>query len=46
MTFRRAGTKLAAANGHTHYASEHDQRYDIKNTKTDHIAVHEGHADP
>ena len=28
--------------GHTRYASEDDPQYEIKSTKTDHIAMHKG----
>ena len=30
--------------GHTHHASEEDPQYEIKSTKTDHIALHKGKA--
>ena len=30
--------------GHIHHASENDPRYEIKSTKTDHIAMHKGQA--
>jgi len=30
--------------GHTHHASEDDPQYEIKSTKTDHIAMHKGQA--
>ena len=30
--------------GHIHHASENDPQYEIKSTKTDHIAMHKGRA--
>ena len=30
--------------GHTHHASEDDPQYEIKSNKTEHIAMHKGHA--
>ena len=30
--------------GHIHHASEVDPQYEIKSTKTDHIAMHKGQA--
>ena len=30
--------------GYTHHASEDDPQYEIKSSKTDHIAVHKGDA--
>jgi hypothetical protein len=30
--------------GHIHHASENDPQYEIKSTKTDHIAMHKGQA--
>ena len=30
--------------GHTHHASEDDPQYEIKSSKTDHIAMHKGSA--
>ena len=30
--------------GHTHHASKDDPQYEIKSSKTDHIAMHKGQA--
>lgn len=37
-------TKDVDYKGYTHYASEDDPQYEIKSTKTDHIAMHKGQA--
>ncbi len=37
-------TKNADYKGHTHHASPDDPQYEIKSDKTDHIAMHKGHA--
>ncbi len=37
-------TKDVDYKGHTHQASEDDPQYEIKSSKTDHIAMHKGSA--
>lgn len=37
-------TKDADYKGYTHHASTDDPQYEIKSDKTDHIAMHKGHA--
>ncbi len=37
-------TKDAEYKGFTHHASPDDPQYEIKSDKTDHIAMHKGHA--
>ena len=37
-------TKNFDYKGYTHHASEDDPQYEIKSSKTDHIAVHKGSA--
>ncbi|MEO9231160.1 MAG: DUF2945 domain-containing protein [Devosia sp.] len=37
-------TKDADYKGYTHHASPDDPQYEIKSAKTDHIAMHKGHA--
>jgi Hypervirulence associated proteins TUDOR domain len=37
-------TKDVDYKGHTHHASEDDPQYEIKSSKTDHIAMHKGRA--
>jgi hypothetical protein len=40
---RRAASAIRVDyTGHTRYASEDDPQYEIKSTKTDHIAMHKG----
>ena len=36
--------KDVAYKGYTHHASEDDPQYEIKSSKTDHIAMHKGSA--
>jgi hypothetical protein len=37
-------TKNFDNNGYTHHASEDDPQYEIKSSKTDHVAMHKGQA--
>jgi hypothetical protein len=41
-TFIKVHTIDVDYKGHTRYASEDDPQYEIKSTKTDHIAMHKG----
>ena len=43
-TIIRVHTKSADYKGHTHHASADDPQYEIKSSKTDHIAMHKGAA--
>ena len=43
-TIIKVHTKDFDYKGHTHHASEDDPQYEIKSGKTDHIAMHKGHA--
>jgi hypothetical protein len=40
----RIHTRDVDYKGYTHHASEDDPQYEIKSTKTDHIAMHKGAA--
>ncbi len=43
-TIVKVHTKNVDYKGYTHHASEDDPQYEIKSVKTDHIAMHKGHA--
>ncbi len=43
-TILRVHTKDVAYKGHRHRCTEDDPQYEIKSTKTDHIALHKGKA--
>ncbi len=43
-TISRVHTKDADYKGHTHHASADDPQYEIKSSKTEHIAMHKGAA--
>lgn len=43
-TILKVHTKNADYKGHTHHASVDDPQYEIKSSKTDHIAMHKGSA--
>lgn len=43
-TIIRVHTKDADYKGHTHHASADDPQYEIKSSKTEHIAMHKGAA--
>jgi hypothetical protein len=43
-TIIQVHTKNFDYKGYTHHASEDDPQYEIKSSKTDHIAVHKGSA--
>jgi hypothetical protein len=40
----RVHTKDVAYKGYVHHASPDDPQYEIKNDKTDHVALHKGRA--
>jgi hypothetical protein len=43
-TITRAHTREFEVKGYTHHASQDDPQYEIKSSKTDHIAFHKGAA--
>ena len=43
-TISRVHTKDADYKGHTHHASPDEPQYEIKSSKTEHIAMHKGAA--
>jgi hypothetical protein len=43
-TIIKVHTKDVDYKGHTHHASEDDPQYEIKSSKTDHVAMHKGSA--
>jgi hypothetical protein len=43
-TITKIHTKDFDYKGYTHHATPDDPQYEIKSSKTDHIAVHKGHA--
>ena len=43
-TIIRVHTRNVDYKGYTHHASEQDPQYEIKSSKTDHIALHKGSA--
>jgi hypothetical protein len=43
-TIIKVHTKDVGYKGYTHHASEDDPQYEIKSSKTDHIAMHKGPA--
>ena len=43
-TILKVHTKNVDYKGHTHHASEDEPQYEIKSSKTDHIAMHKGSA--
>jgi Hypervirulence associated proteins TUDOR domain len=43
-TIIKVHTKNVDYKGHTHHASEDDPQYEIKSSKTEHIAMHKGQA--
>ena len=43
-TIIKVHTRNVDFKGYTHHASEDDPQYEIKSSKTDHIAVHKGSA--
>lgn len=43
-TIIKVHTKDFDYKGHTHHASKEDPQYEIKSSKTDHIAAHKGAA--
>jgi hypothetical protein len=43
-TITRVHTREFKVNGYTHHASPDDPQYEIKSSKTDHIAFHKGSA--
>ncbi|HEV2480946.1 MAG TPA: DUF2945 domain-containing protein [Puia sp.] len=43
-TIIKIHTKDFDYKGYTHHATPDDPQYEIKSSKTDHIAVHKGHA--
>lgn len=43
-TIQKIHTKDFDYKGHTHRATEEDPQYEIKSSKTDHIAAHKGSA--
>jgi hypothetical protein len=43
-TIIRVHTKDADYKGHTHHASLDDPQYEIKSSKTEHVAMHKGSA--
>ena len=43
-TIIRVHTRNVHYKGYTHHASEEDPQYEIKSSKTDHIAMHKGSA--
>jgi len=43
-TITKVHTADAVYKGHTHHASKDDPQYEIKSSKTDHVAMHKGGA--
>lgn len=43
-TITRVHTSGFAVNGYTHHASPEDPQYEIKSSKTEHVAFHKGAA--
>ena len=43
-TIIKVHTQDADYKGHTHHASKEEPQYEIKSSKTDHIAMHKGSA--
>jgi len=43
-TIIKVHTKNVDYKGHIHHASEDDPQYEIKSSKTEHIAMHQGEA--
>ncbi|WP_372785339.1 DUF2945 domain-containing protein [Phenylobacterium sp.] len=43
-TVSRVHTKDADYKGHTHHANPDDPQYEIKSSKTEHVAMHKGSA--
>jgi len=43
-TIIKVHTKSVDCKGYTHHASENEPQYEIKSSKTDHIAMHKGSA--
>ena len=43
-TILKVHTKYVDSTGHTHHASVDDPQYEIKSSRTDHIAMHKGSA--
>ena len=43
-TIIKVHTQNVDYKGYTHHASEDDPQYEIKSSKTDHIAIHKGSA--
>jgi hypothetical protein len=43
-TIMKVHTRNVDFKGYTHHASEDDPQYEIKSSKTDHIAMHKGSA--
>ncbi len=43
-TIIRVHTRNVDYKGYTHHASEEDPQYEIKSSKTEHIALHKGSA--
>jgi hypothetical protein len=43
-TIIKVHTKNVDYKGHTHHASEDDPQYEIKSSRTEHIAMHKGQA--
>ena len=43
-TIVKVHTKDVDYKGHTHHASDDDPQYEIKSSKTDHVAMHKGGA--
>ena len=43
-TIIKVHTRNVDFKGYTHHASEHDPQYEIKSSKTDHVAMHKASA--
>ena len=43
-TIKKVHTRNVDFKGYTHHASEEDPQYEIKSSKTEHIAMHKGSA--
>jgi hypothetical protein len=43
-TIVKVHTKNVDYKGYTHHASDEDPQYEIKSSKTDHVALHKGRA--
>ena len=43
-TIIKVHTKNVEYKGYTHHASEHEPQFEIKSSKTEHIAIHKGQA--